>query len=345
MADKKISQLSSATTPLAGTEVLPIVQSGSTVKVATDDLTVKNVRSNATTGILQVAGPGAGTTRTMTVPNANFTAARTDAAQTFTGTQTFSSNLSVAGLSVGAGGGGLVTNAAVGGSALSANVTGNQNVAVGRFALLANTTDDNTAVGFASLYSVVSGNQNSAVGSSALFNATGIQNTAIGTNAGSNATTGNNNGFFGYNAQPSSVTVSNEYTYGNSSVTKHRFPGGDLVVGTAGKGIDFTSGGYIASQKGQITSGASSTTTMVTLDNVNENRAYWISVRQSGAAQNMVVGFVTTYGASAGVLQIAQSNTNPVVLQTLSFSGLALQLTLGSGYGSTTWDWVLTRTS
>lgn len=88
MADKKISQLSSASTPLAGTEVLPIVQSSATVKVATDDLTVKNIRSNATTGILQVAGPAAAATRTMTVPDANFTAARTDAAQTFTGDQT-----------------------------------------------------------------------------------------------------------------------------------------------------------------------------------------------------------------------------------------------------------------
>lgn len=89
MADKKISQLTGATLPLAGTEVLPLVQSGTTKKVATDDLTVKNVRSNATTGILQVAGPAAGATRTMTVPDANFTAARTDASQTFTNTQEF----------------------------------------------------------------------------------------------------------------------------------------------------------------------------------------------------------------------------------------------------------------
>jgi hypothetical protein len=89
MADKKISALTSASLPLAGTEVLPIVQSGATVKVAVDDLTAKNVRSNATTGILQIAGPVAASTRVMTVPNANFTAARTDAAQTFTGTQTF----------------------------------------------------------------------------------------------------------------------------------------------------------------------------------------------------------------------------------------------------------------
>lgn len=38
MADKKISALTSATTPLAGTEVLPIVQGGSTVKVEVNDM-------------------------------------------------------------------------------------------------------------------------------------------------------------------------------------------------------------------------------------------------------------------------------------------------------------------
>lgn len=97
MTDKKISQLANAATPLAGTEVLPIVQSGSTVKVASDDLTVKNVRSNATSGILQIAGPGAGATRTMTVPDANFTAARSDAGQTFSGQQTFSGGVNVTG--------------------------------------------------------------------------------------------------------------------------------------------------------------------------------------------------------------------------------------------------------
>lgn len=39
MADKKISALTPATTPLAGTEVLPIVQSGSTVKVSIANVT------------------------------------------------------------------------------------------------------------------------------------------------------------------------------------------------------------------------------------------------------------------------------------------------------------------
>jgi len=90
MADKKISALTAATTPLAGTEVLPIVQSGSTVKVANNDLRPKQIQSNATSGVLQVAGPAAAATRVMTVPDANFTVARTDAAQSFTGDQTLS---------------------------------------------------------------------------------------------------------------------------------------------------------------------------------------------------------------------------------------------------------------
>lgn len=94
MSDKKISQLNAATTPLAGTETLPIVQSGATKKVPTDDLTVKNVRSNATSGVLQVSGPGASQTRVMTTPDADFTAARTDAAQSFTGLQTFNGGTS-----------------------------------------------------------------------------------------------------------------------------------------------------------------------------------------------------------------------------------------------------------
>jgi hypothetical protein len=47
MADKKISQLSAATTPLAGTEVLPIVQGGSTVKVSAADVTTGRAVSAA----------------------------------------------------------------------------------------------------------------------------------------------------------------------------------------------------------------------------------------------------------------------------------------------------------
>jgi len=63
MADKKISQLTGATTPLAGTEVLPIVQGGNTVKVAVSDLTAGRgvtassiTASNLTAGRVPVVG-------------------------------------------------------------------------------------------------------------------------------------------------------------------------------------------------------------------------------------------------------------------------------------------------
>jgi hypothetical protein len=57
MADKKISALTGATTPLAGTEVLPIVQSGATVKVAVSDLTAGRAMSalSLTTATVQAA--------------------------------------------------------------------------------------------------------------------------------------------------------------------------------------------------------------------------------------------------------------------------------------------------
>ena len=64
MADKKISALTAASTPLAGTEVLPIVQSGATVKVAVSDLTAGRAISatsvTASTGNFVVGTSGQG---------------------------------------------------------------------------------------------------------------------------------------------------------------------------------------------------------------------------------------------------------------------------------------------
>lgn len=51
MADKKISALTGATTPLAGTEVLPIVQGGSTVKVSVANLTAGRTVTAAVLGV------------------------------------------------------------------------------------------------------------------------------------------------------------------------------------------------------------------------------------------------------------------------------------------------------
>lgn len=97
MADKKISQLTAATTPLAGTEVLPIVQSSTTVK--------------ATIADIQAAPVAAGTASTIPYLNASKVptsglALRFDGTNMGIGTSTtfYSSRLSVGGhISVGAG--------------------------------------------------------------------------------------------------------------------------------------------------------------------------------------------------------------------------------------------------
>jgi hypothetical protein len=73
MADKKISQLTSAATPLAGTEVLPIVQSGSTVKVPVSNLTSGRAVATGnltTTGTATISSNAAIGTTTLNV-NAN----------------------------------------------------------------------------------------------------------------------------------------------------------------------------------------------------------------------------------------------------------------------------------
>lgn len=66
--------------------------------------TALNHLSNSTTGVMQITGPSAATTRVMTIPDANFTVARTDAGQTFTGNQTITGTLDVNGSTVVLGG-------------------------------------------------------------------------------------------------------------------------------------------------------------------------------------------------------------------------------------------------
>ena len=197
MSDKKISALTAATTPLAGTEVLPIVQSGVTKKVATLDVT--------------------------------------------------------GGVYIGKGAGNIASNTVVGNLAGAAITTASNSVAIGNAtSALLTTGIQNTAVGDQALYSNVTGNYNAAFGRATLVLCTGSQNSGFGWNAGVSLTSGANNAFWGHNAQPSAASVSNEYTYGDANVTKHRFVGGDIVIGTSGKGIDFSADGQAAGMTSEL---------------------------------------------------------------------------------------------
>jgi hypothetical protein len=87
MADLKISQLPAATVPLAGTEVLPIVQSGSTVQVSVNNLTAgKAVSASTVTATTVTATTVNGTTFDTNVAAAKTTLSGTTLAASGTDT-------------------------------------------------------------------------------------------------------------------------------------------------------------------------------------------------------------------------------------------------------------------
>jgi hypothetical protein len=301
MADVKISGLPASSVPLAGTEVLPIVQGGqtrqvsianvtagraisattiqSTVATGTAPLTVASttevanlkaanatsadtanqVKSNTTSGVLQIVGPAAAATRVMTTPDANFTAARTDAGQTFTGMQVFSSDASINGLTVGKGTGSISDNSAFGGRSLEAITSGTGNTGVGYLSLLSVSTGvSNSAVGAFSQISGI-GNRNTSVGYSSLNNVSGNDNTAlgnlaggagalsgegntfVGSSAGRNVSTGFANSFFGRGAGRSTTTgyvnvaIGAEYpgNYGEAALETNTTGIGNVAIGNS----------------------------------------------------------------------------------------------------------------
>lgn len=254
MADTKISALTAASTPLAGTEVLPIVQSGATVKVANNDLRPRQIQSNATSGVLQVVGPAAASTRVMTVPNANFTAARTDAAQTFTGTQTFSADGFFNTVRLGLGASSIADNLACGTDVFAFVTSGARNTAVGwRGGFNTTSGSDNVSVGYIAAYNATTGSDNTAIGSganqanvsgagstavgfralylntagqqtavgaTALYSATGTNNVGVGYAAGDTITTGTDNTYVGHSADASANNVTKEHVFGQGLTGK-----------------------------------------------------------------------------------------------------------------------------
>lgn len=184
-----------ATSPTLVTPTLGVATATSINKVAItapasgSTLTIANGKTLTVSRTLTLTGTDS---TTMTFPSTNATIARTDAAQTFTGVQTFNSDISVNSIEIGRGSGNDISNTAVGFSALLVNTTGYQNVAVGYASLYENLGGYlNTSLGYRALFKNTSGNNNVAVGHDALVtNTTGYQNVAVGQFAlGSNSGT------------------------------------------------------------------------------------------------------------------------------------------------------------
>jgi hypothetical protein len=150
------------------------------------------------------------------------------------GTARVVNQLTVQGMTIGLGGGAVVSNTVIGNVALNSNTSGQNNTAIGESALFSNTTGTaNVAVGRRALFAsnsaqnVALGNDslrfntaanNTAVGYFSLYNnTTGASNTSIGHNSGNTTTTGSGNVFIGKDAVALNATDSNQFVVGSST--------------------------------------------------------------------------------------------------------------------------------
>ncbi len=168
---------------------------------------------------------GGGTTGIVTLNLDTTRVPQLNTANTFTGNQTVSGNLSATGTVTGSSFqigdalfafGSVANSSSFVGFSGNAASTGINNAANGPGALSSNTTGFyNTASGEDALYSNSSGHENTANGTSALQgNSTGFSNTADGSTAMISNTTGSNNTAAGASALPANTTGSNNTSAG-----------------------------------------------------------------------------------------------------------------------------------
>ncbi len=147
-------------------------------------------------------------------------------------------------------------NTAVGFSALTANTTGARNTAVGRKALVANTTgNDNDAFGRHALEANTTGSQNVAIGRAALAsNTTANGNTAVGYSSLISNTTGASNTAIGEDSLQANTTASNNTAVGFEAAKTNTTGAANVVLGSGGLGANTTGGNNVAIGNNALTS-------------------------------------------------------------------------------------------
>jgi hypothetical protein len=198
---------------------------GVTGNVAVNTDKFKITASNGNTeiaGTISIAGgsPGAGKVLTST-DTSGIASWVTPSGVPYTGAtgavNLGSYDLTVNGLTIGEGGGGIAKNTVLGSGAMSATATGAENTAVGYDALKANTSGaNNVAVGNIAATSLTTGTGNVALGSQALrYATTGASNNAIGYGALNSVTTASSNIGIGPDSGSRLTTGANNITIGN----------------------------------------------------------------------------------------------------------------------------------
>ena len=115
------------------------------------------------------------------------------------------------------------------------------------------------------------------------------------------------------------------------------------VVGNAYISGLITQGAGIYKVTGTLVLGGSATGTLYTFSNSATNQVYFVTVRQQGSGTNNLAGICFGYSTGFTAYNLAQDNTNAVLLLTLGTSGTDIRLTTGSGYGTTTWEYTITQ--
>ena len=137
-------------------------------------------------------------------------------------------------------------NVAIGSQALKANTSGVRNTAAGYGAMMSSTTGiENAAAGYLALSQIVTGNQNAAMGVFALYSLTaGDNNTAAGYQALKALITGSDNTAIGYNSGLGITSGSNHTLIGAETQTVT--PSSDGITAVGHRTMKNNAGGYNA---------------------------------------------------------------------------------------------------
>ena len=211
-----------------------------------------------------------------------------------------------------------------------------QNLAIGNYTLLNNTTgQNNTAVGFQSLYSNTTGSQNIAVGQGSLYsNINGAQNTALGFQSLYSNTTGSYNTTIGWNSLYSNTTGQNNIGIGYNSLFNNTTGNSNTAIG--GRTLINNISGYYNIAIGAESLSANTTgfsNTALGNNSLYSNTTGFSNIaigyqslfNATASYQNTAIGLNSLYSNTTGYNNIA-IGFNSLYLNTTGYSNVAIGL-------------------